>query len=297
MPDGVSEILRFAEAWGRRAYPVRWSLRDTITYAIATGADGRNGRALVWESAPGFGTLPTFATRFAHQALIDLAAGTRHAGLPFFARASRVRLHGPLPSECDEARASAALGVKERSAGRLVLTLDVETRVLEEPIAHSSLDVHFRLPGERRTRRASPDAEDTEDAEAADGARTVEVAESVRPYQAAVFRTLLGLRADGRVQDAMHIDPVRARELGLPAPALPGEITLGILARLAAENRERLGVGGLSGVEARYLRPVWDLDELAITFVPARDGSVLTKVVNGEGRTAVAGALHFQEAS
>ncbi|SEG92980.1 MaoC like domain-containing protein [Thermomonospora echinospora] len=289
MPDAISQILRFVDGWGRRAYPVRWSLRDTITYAIATGADARNARAFVWESAPDFGPLPTFATRFAHDALIDFAAGTQHAGLSSFARATRVRLHRPLPAECDRARAVTALSVKERSPGRLVLTLDVETCAAGETIAHSSLDVHFRVAHGRSTRPPSSGTGDTEG-----GGRTVEVRESVRPYQAAVFRTLLGLTADGRVQDAMHIDPVRARELGLSAPALPGEVTLGIVARLAAQNLRRLGVGGLVAAEMSYLSPVSDVDRLTIAFAPSRGGSVRTKVVNGKGRVAARGALHFR---
>ncbi|MFI0350079.1 hypothetical protein [Actinomadura sp. 9N407] len=292
MPDSVSRILRFVDGWGRRAYPVRWSLRDTITYAIATGADGRNARALVWESAPDFETLPTFATRFAHDAIIDFAAGTQNAGLPAFARATRVRLHRPLAAEGGhdgQASASAVLSVKERAPERLVLTLDVETRVADEPIADSSLDVHFRLGDARSARRPSRGADDDET-----GDGTVEVKESVHPYQAAVFRTLLGLTADGRVQDAMHIDPVRSREIGLSAPALPGEVTLGIVARLAARNLQPLGFRGLVGAEASYLSPVSDQDGLLVTFTPSRNGSVRTRVVNGKGRIAARGTLHFQ---
>jgi hypothetical protein len=294
MPDGVSEILRFVDGWGWRTYPVRWTLRDTITYAIATGADGRNGRALVWESAPGFAALPTFATRFAHDALIDFAAGTQTARLPSFARATRVSLHRPLPSECDGARASAALSIKERSADRLVLTLDVETCLDGEPIAHSSLDVHFQPPGNRRPRRP---ASRTGEIEAGDGGRTIEVREGIRPYQAAVFRTLLGVTSDGRMQDAMHIDPVSARELGLPAPALPGEVTLGIVARLAAQHLDGLGMRELVAAEVSYLSPVWDLDQLMIAFTPSRDGrdgGVHTRVLNRKGRIAVRGVLRFQ---
>ncbi|MEU8803096.1 hypothetical protein [Spirillospora sp. NPDC048819] len=287
MADGVSEILRLVDGWGRRTYPVRWSLRDTITYAITTGADARNARSLVWESAPGFTTLPTFATRFAHEALIDFAAGVQSAALPSFARAIRVRLHRPLAAECAEAHASTALSVKERSGERLVLTLDVETRADGETIAHSELDVHFRLPGAKTARRPAPTA-------AAGDSETVEVREGVHPYQAAVFRTLLGLTADGRVQDAMHIDPVRSRELGLSAPALPGEVTLGIVARLAEQSLGRLGFGGLRGAEVSYRSPVSDADQLTIRFSPAHDGSVGAEVLNGQGRVAVTGVLRFE---
>ncbi|TDC79490.1 MaoC family dehydratase [Actinomadura sp. 7K507] len=289
MPDGVSEILRFVEGWGRRTYPVRWSLRDTITYAVATGADAHNGRALVWESAPGFGTLATYATRFAHDALADFAAGTQNAGLMSFARANRVRVHRPLPAECGDAVASAALGVAERSAGRLVLRLDVETSGPAGPIANSSLDVHFRLPGAQGGRRPPSAARDGSE----DAGWTVEARERVRPYQAAIFRTLLGLTADGRTQDAMHIDPAGSRRLGLAAPALPGEVTLGLVARLARQNSARLGVGELRGAAVSYLRPVSDDDRLVIGFAPAGGGSVRTRAVNGDGRVALHGELHF----
>lgn len=290
MPDGVSEILRLVDRWEPRTYPVRWSLRDTITYAIATGADARNARSLVWESAPGFTTLPTFATRFAHDALVDFASGTQDAGLPSFAKAMRLTLHRPLPAECDAARATAALSLKERSKERLVLTLDVETRTAGERIADSSLDVHFRLPGERSPRRPSPGPGTAR----APGGEAVTVRESVRPYQAAVFRTLLGLTADGRVQDAMHIDPVRSRELGLSAPALPGEVTLGIVARLAERHLGPSGVSGLQGAEVSYRSPVSDADELTISYTPAASGSVEAEVRNGQGRVAVRGVLRFQ---
>ncbi|GAA0571185.1 hypothetical protein [Actinomadura livida] len=293
MPDGVSEILRLVDRWERRAYPVRWSLRDTITYAIATGADARNARSLVWESAPGFTTLPTFATRFAHAALTDFAAGVQDAGLPSFARAWRVSLDRPLAPECAGARASADLRVKERSGDRLVLTLDVETRADGERIARSSLDVHFRLPGERPpARRPTPPATGA-DASPGHG-RAVTVRERVHPYQAAVFRTLLGLTACGSVQDAMHIDPVRARELGLAAPALPGEVTLGIVARLAERTLGPVGLRGLRGAEVSYRSPVSDADRLTITYTPGRDGTAEALVRNGQGRTAVSGVLRFE---
>ncbi|MEU5879164.1 hypothetical protein [Spirillospora sp. NPDC047279] len=299
MPDRVAEILRFVDGWGRRVYRVRWSLRDTITYALATGADARNDRALVWEAAPGFAALPTFATRFAHDALTDLAAGTFPAGLPSFARATRVRLLRPLLPECDDARASATLGVKERSPGRLVLTLDVETRVAGEPIARSSLDVHFRIAGgiagEKGAERRPPAAATGTESGGRGGGRTVTVSENVRPYQAAVFRTLLGLTADGRVQDAMHIDPVSARELGLSAPALPGEVTLGIVARRAAASLHHgAGIRALVEAEMSYLSPVSDRDRLLIEFDAARDGSVRARVTNEKGRVAVRGTLRFQ---
>ncbi|TDC71787.1 hypothetical protein E1200_00825 [Actinomadura sp. GC306] len=291
MPDGVSEILRLVDRWEPRTYPVRWSLRDTITYAIAAGADARNARSLVWESAPGFTTLPTFATRFAHDALLDFGSGVQDAGLPSFAKALRLTLHRPLAAECAEAQATAALSLKERSNERLVVTLDVETGAAGERIASSSLDVHFRLPGERSPRRPSPDAGA---AGAPGGGEAVEVRESVHPYQAAVFRTLLGLTADGRVQDAMHIDPVRSRELGLSAPALPGEVTLGIVARLAERHLGPLGVSGLLGAEVSYRSPVSDADELTIAYVPAADGTVDTEVRNEHGRVAVRGVLRFR---
>ncbi|MFA1545932.1 MaoC family dehydratase [Actinomadura chokoriensis] len=290
MPDGVSEILRFVEGWGRRAYPVPWSVRDTITYAIATGADAHNGRALVWESAPGFGTLATFATRFAHEALVDFATGTRHAGLLSFARATRVRVHRPLAAECGDAVASASLAVAERTAGRLVLRLDVETSAGGEPIADSSLDVHFRLPAADGARRPPTAARDGADG---DTGWRVEARETVHPYQAAVFRTLLGLTADGRVQDVMHIDPAESRRLGLPAPALPGEVTLGIVARLAVQNAARLGVGELRGAAVSYLKPVADADRLVLGFAPAGGGTVRARAVNGDGRVALRGELHF----
>ncbi|MFB4309418.1 MaoC family dehydratase [Actinomadura sp. GTD37] len=290
MPDGVSEILRFVEGWGRRAYPVRWSLRDAITYAVAAGADAHNGRALVWESAPGFGTLATFATRFAHGALLDFAAGTQDAGLPSFARSNRVRVHRPLPADCDDAVASATLGVAAHTGGRLVLRLGVGTTAGGEPIADSSLDVHFRLPGTRGAQRPpSPARDGGED----DGGWTVEARETVRPYQAAVFRTLLGPTAGGRMRDAMHIDPAESRRLGLPAPALPGEVTLGIVARLAVQNSALLGAGELRGAEVAYLRPVSDADRLVIGFAPAGGGTVRTRAVNGDGRVALRGELHF----
>ena len=286
MRDGVSELLRFAEGWGRRAYPVRWTVRDAITYALAAGADAHNGRALVWESAPGFRPLPTFATRFAHAALLDVAAGTRHAGLLSFARAARVRVHRPLPAECRDAVASASLRVAERTADRLVLRLDVETSAAG-PIARSSLDVHFRLPGTGGARRPRTSAE-------GDAAWDIEARETVHPYQAAVFRTLLGLTADGRVRDAMHIDPAESRRLGLPAPVLPGEVTLGIIARLAVQNAARLGVGELRGASVSYLKPVADADRLVIGFAPAGDGVVRTRAVNGDGRIALRGELYCE---
>ncbi|TDC57423.1 hypothetical protein E1281_04850 [Actinomadura sp. KC345] len=297
MPDGVSEILRFAEGWGRRTYPVPWSLRDTITYAIATGADAHNGRDLVWESAPGFRTLATFATRFAGGALVDFAAGTQDLGLLSFARACRVRVHRPLPAECGDAVASATLGVAERTGDRLVLRLDVETSSPDGPIADSSLDVHFRLPGAKATRRPPSPGRDGLD----ETIWTVEARETVRPYQAAIFRTLLGLTAGGRMRDAMHIDPAESRRRGLSAPALPGEVTLGLVARLARHNSARLGVGELRGVAVSYLKPVSDDDRLVVAFAPAGDGSVRTRAVNGDGRVALRGELHFhpdyQEAS
>ena len=289
MPDGAREILRFAEGWGRRTYPVPWSLRDAITYAIAAGADAHNGRDLVWESAPGFRTLATFATRFAGEALVGFAEGTQDRGLVSFARAVRVRVHRPLPAECGDAVASAALGVAEHTGDRLVLRLDVETSSPGGPIADSSLDVHFRLPGPRAARRPPPPTRD--DFERA--AWTVEARETVRPYQAAVFRTLLGPTADGRMRDAMHIDPAESRKLGLSAPALPGEVTLGIVARLARQNSARLGVGELRGAAVSYLRPVSDDDRLVVGFAPAGGGSVRVRAVNGDGRVALRGELDF----
>ncbi|MFA1541925.1 MaoC family dehydratase [Actinomadura monticuli] len=290
MPDGVPKILRFVEGWGRRAGPVRWSVRDTIAYAVATGADAHNGRALVWESAPGFGALPTFATRFAHDALLRFAAGTQDAGLMSFARAARVRVHRPLPAECDDAVASATLEVAEHTAGRLVLRLAVDTSAGGEPLATSSLDVHFRLPGPKGARRPPPPPQEA--GQDGDGWR-VEVRETVQPYQAAVFRTLLGPAAGGGLQDAMHIDPAESRKLGLPAPALPGEVTLGIVARLAVGHAARLGAGALRGAAVTYLKPVSDADRLVIGFAPAGDGTVRTRAVNGDGRVALRGELHF----
>lgn len=271
-------LIEAVDDWPARSYEETWSARDVITYAVATGAD-LSDLPLLWERAP-LQVLPTFGTRLGGRAVIDLHASLADLRLPSVASWMSVEAVGPLPPVQQAAIAQADAHVVEARADRVIVSVEAATEVAGQALSRTTTHVHFRLPRRGDMPRSPRPAEDAV-------AWVHEVPETVRPYQSATFRLLLGVSPERDLNDAFHIDPVTARESGFGPPVLQGEVTLGMVCRHAVRLFGDGDATRIRSVSGHMTGPVTLTDDLTIRFTDPEEDRVSFAVWNGAGRKAV----------
>lgn len=259
---------------GARSEPTAfsWTPDDVMLYALAVGAgadDPLTDLVLTTENTEGLDaprTLPSYANIVTRGATVDLGEIDRtrlvHAEQSF-------RLHAPLPAAGRARVTASVVGVEDTSSGVLVRT-EAEAVDAEDgtPLASTLQTVMLRgesTGGPRAARAASAIPEREPDHR---------VVLHTRPDQALLYR-LTGDR------NPLHSDPAFARRGGFSRPILHGMCTYGFTARALVHAVAGGDPDRLTGMTARFTRPVlpgdalevaiW-LDEGGAHFRTSRDG-------------------------
>ncbi|GLZ48143.1 dehydrogenase [Actinomycetospora sp. NBRC 106375] len=234
-----------------------WTADDVMLYALAVGAgqgDPLEDLAFTTENTEGapLKVLPTFANIITRAATVDLGEVDRtqlvHAEQTFL-------LHAPLPVAGRARVAATVTAVEDKGRGAIVRTqADAVDAATGAPLVTSVQSVFlggeggFGGPRGESAPSAIPER-------APDHVVTV----ATRPEQALLYR-LTGDR------NPLHTDPAFAARGGFTRPILHGMCTYGLAARavmctVAGNDPDRV-----TGMTARFTRPVLPGDELTVAI-------------------------------
>ncbi|MTD55158.1 MaoC/PaaZ C-terminal domain-containing protein [Amycolatopsis pithecellobii] len=260
--------------------PVRWDLRDVLTYAVAVGADpARDGPYL--DEAAGPLILPTFAT-FAAGPWTPHLHRTIWAGRHGAAASIAYRVHRPVPLSGTATTRVRVSGFEVKPTALLVW-LTTSTTGPDGPLLSGRHSVLFQGGGARRT---SGDTGPWAGPVPATGAEVLTAEVRVDPRAIALYRLLLPLVPGRQGPDLQHVSAEASAAAGLGAPALHGAAVLGHLG-LAMTRILGGRIGGVGGFGARFRAPVRPGDRLVVSACPPERGEGWAVRVSAEGRTVV----------
>ena len=268
--------------------PVRWDLRDVLTYALAVGADPARDQPCLDESA-GPLIVPTFATFAAgpwtphlHRTIWAAEPGGIAASIAY-------RLHRPISVQGTATARVQVTGFEVKPAAVLVW-LTTTTAGPDGPLLSGRHSVLFRGGGDRET---VGDTEPwaypgpTADPPAAAGNELLTAAVPVDQRAIALYRLLLPLRAGQPGPDQQHVSASISAASGLGPPTLHGTAVIGHVG-LALTRMPGDGVHGVSGFGARFRTPVHPGDRLAVsTSRPSHGESWAVSVTNQDGQAVL----------
>lgn len=260
---------------GARSEPTEfsWTPDDVMLYALAVGAgsdDPLTDLALTTENTEGLDgprTLPSYANIVTRGATVEFGKIDRtrlvHAEQSF-------RLHAPLPAAGRARVTAAVVGVEDTSSGVLVRTeAEAVDATSGTPLASTVQTVMLRgesAGGPRAARAASAIPEREPDHR---------VVLQTRPDQALLYR-LTGDR------NPLHSDPAFARRGGFERPILHGMCTYGFTARALVHTVAGGDPDRLTGMAARFTRPVLPGDALEVAIWLDEGGAHFRTTRDGE---------------
>ena len=258
----------------------RYTWKDVVLYALATGAGERDLTYVLDDPAPQ--VLPTFGVIPAFEPVFDAMRRTGGDLVQLLHTGQRTELLRPLPSQGLMRTAATLRGLWDMKVGALAI-VDTETAVDGEPAVRTSWQLLLRGAGGFGGERPPQ------------GLRTKPPKDAAPAFEARVPTSrsqALLYRLTGDV-NPIHARPDVAKLAGFDRPILHGLCTYGIAGRTALAGLAGDDPGRFVALDARFAKVVMPGDTLLVRGYPLEQPgqASITVTVEETGELAIANAL------
>ncbi|MHB1928354.1 MAG: MaoC family dehydratase [Acidimicrobiales bacterium] len=270
----------------------RWTSTDALLYAVAVGSgssagSGSGGSELEFTTENSDGVaqrvLPTFPVVVADgESELYRAVGSFDWAMLVHGEQS-VELHAALPVAGHVRAVSSLTGIYDKGSGALVATETVATdAVTGRPVYTTRSSSFIRGEG-----GFGGDRGPSSRVELPERPPDHVVAYATRPDQALLYR-LCGDR------NPLHSDPAFAARAGFPRPILHGLCTYGFTGRAVLHAVCGSDPGRFVAMSARFTRPVYPGQELAVSIWDGGDGRAWFRTDTADGTVVDGGRLTYR---
>jgi len=239
-----------------------WDLRDVLVFATAVGADLRRDRRFLLEPY-GPQLLPTFVSVAVGSWQSELSR-RHYAGQRALVGGFEYALHGRIPVR---GRSSTSVVLSRVEARASMTVVWHTTTTTDEAGALLATGRHTLLLLDAPARRDIGEAEYRvfEPAGGQDGTALVETID-IDGRAVELYRALLPLVPGVAGPDQLHTDRAAAQASGLPTCPLHSMAAVGYMGVAVARALPQVHADAISGVAARFRRPVFPGDRLQVAL-------------------------------
>jgi acyl dehydratase len=261
-----------------------WDSKDALLYAVGVGAgagDPTGSDELCYTTENSINVdqrvLPTFGVIIGGAPVNFAAVG--EINMANLVHGEQVlRLHGPIPVKGTVRNVGKIVGIYDKGSGMVITT--ESTSVLVEtgaPLMTGINSAFIRGAGGWGGDRGPSGPKNVPPEREPDHVVTYQT----RPDQALTYR----LSGD---RNPLHSDPEFAKLAGFPRPILHGLCTYGFTGRALLHALAEGDNARLTGIEARFARPVFPGDPLTIRVWRTGEGEAVYTTENGNGEIVIA---------
>jgi acyl dehydratase len=279
MPPNLDVVGRETKPYERS-----WDSKDALLYAVGVGAgatDPTGASELPYTTENSIGVaqrvLPTFGVMLGGAPVDYRAIGEINMANLVHGEQS-VKLHAPIPIQGTVRNVGKVTGIYDKGSGMVIASESTSVLVeTGETLLTNTTSAFIRGAGGWGGDRGPSGAKNVPPEREADHVVTYQT----RIDQALTYR----LSGD---RNPLHSDPEFAKLGGFPKPILHGLCTFGFTGRallhaLAGGDDRRL-----TGVEARFAKPVFPGESLTVRIWKTGEGEAVYTTENGDGEVVIA---------